>query len=131
MTRAAVCVCRCRCGRDQQSDMDGLCAVCWRAWSKASEKHQPIADRSYLGVYGLTNPWAPWVMNRASHLLAKRAKDWRVAEVAPRCPNAMCGMTMVRRPGAWKCYHHDPPIETPEALELPRSPVANVVKVPR
>jgi len=72
----------------------------------------------------MTGCWTPWILNRASELLARPLGEWTWAEVAPRCP---CGQSMVRRPVTWKCYRHKTPVVVKDALEVPVTPRVKVI----
>lgn len=123
----ATCACKCGCSRNRMPDANDLCAGCWREWCRAEASHSPTADRSYLGTYGMTNPWTWWIAGRASHLLAEPPSAWMTREVAPRCSD--CGELMVRRPGMWKCYRHLEPLMVVERDRFQRSPHLSVVSV--
>ncbi|MBF8255102.1 MAG: hypothetical protein HW375_9 [Anaerolineales bacterium] len=118
MRQPVECVCRCRCGRTPDTDGDGMCLLCWQSWNApldiAEQKHQPIADRSYLGTFGLTGIWTPWLMNVAGHLLAARAAEFGGAAPVPKCPGMVfgfrCREPMAYRADGWKCYRHTPPV---------------------
>lgn len=87
--------------------------------------HEPIADRSYLGMFGLRGLFTGWIMNRASQLLAFPGLTQWSAPPPPKCPHwdgGRCGLTMLWRPGAYKCFHHDPPEVIPIAEPMPVSP---------
>lgn len=122
------CACKCRCSRDRVPDCNDLCERCWLAWCEASEKHQPVADRSYLGTYGVTGLWTWWIANHASHMLAEPAAHFlREPERIPICPaSGLAPHSMVRRPGAWKCYQHDPWVVQPIPEKLTRAPAVTV-----
>jgi len=68
---SARCACRCDCAGSRDPDCNDLCRRCWGEWCRASEQHQPIADRSYFGTFGLRGLWTPWLMNVASEVLAQ------------------------------------------------------------
>ncbi len=118
------CACICSCGDFRARDCSDLCADCWRLWCVASKDHAPIANRSYIGTYGITGVWLAWLMGRAPHLVAEPAGFLMRAEVAPHCH---CGALMVRRPGAWKCYRHEEPVVSSIAERFPRSPQLGVL----
>jgi hypothetical protein len=122
------CACRCWCTRARHPDCDTLCETCWREWCQGSQKHAPRADSSYMGTYGLTNIWTGWLISQAPELAAQTPAALRTPEVTPRCPSP-CGWRMIRRPGAWKCYQHDPPVVIPDKLHLPHSPAITVIGV--
>lgn len=74
----------------------------------------PAGDRSYLGHYGLIgNPWAVWLLGRQSEMLADDARLFsRSRIVPPDCPqHGLASVPMHWRPGAFKCYYHEPPFE--------------------
>jgi len=128
------CACRCVCAQDREAGCNDLCARCWREWCTAEKdyaKHAPIADRSYLGTFGMTGCWTSWILNRASELLARPLSEWTQAEVAPKCPAErpylVCGEPMVRRPGKWACYHHQPPVVINDVPEAPTTPRLKVI----
>lgn len=121
------CNCACGCAGSNVPDSNDLCRRCWRAWCEGSAKHRPIVDRSYMGVYGLMSPWTGWLIGRAPELVAEPTGFLQRREVAPRCPGVFCSQTMVRRPGAWKCYHHDPPRVIRVPIHLPGTPQARVL----
>jgi hypothetical protein len=123
------CICKCGCGRERVPDCNNLCERCWRQWCEGSEKHSPIADNSYMGTYGITNPWTGWIMGQAPHLVAETPAMLLRPEAPPRCPE--CGADMHRRIGAWKCYHHEEPVIVPETLDLPCSPRVKAMKIGR
>ena len=120
------CNCTCRCPLPRTPDCNDLCDDCWRAWCVGSKEHQPIADRSYMGVYGITSPWVGWLIGRAPELIAEPAGFLQHTEVAPGCPGPYCAQRMVRRPGAWKCYQHDPPHVIRVPIHFPGTPKAKV-----
>lgn len=85
----------------------------------------PDAGASYLGTYGF-GPWAVWLMNQASELVALTpATLVRPASRPPRCPS--CDWPMVRRPGAYKCYRHDEPVVLLDKLTADRAPQMDVL----
>lgn len=119
------CACRCECAWGAASDCNDLCEGCWRSWCLGSEDHAPLADRSYVGVYGITGVWSGWLLSRgASALLAESATDLQRSEIGPLCG---CGNRMVRRPAAWKCYRHKEPVVVVIEEWLPRSPALVVL----
>ncbi len=124
-----LCACICRCGFFRAADCNDLCESCWRSWCLAEPEHAPVADRSYMGVYGITGVWTGWMMSRgAGHLVAEPASFLQSREVAPECPRFPCPYRMVRRPGAWKCYRHgEEPVVTPIVERVPRSPRVKVL----
>ncbi|OFW63655.1 MAG: hypothetical protein A2Y74_04460 [Actinobacteria bacterium RBG_13_63_9] len=121
------CGCKCGCPWGPAPDCDGLCSACWREWCRASEKHAPIADDSYMGIYGLGNIWTGWIMSQAPHVVAEPPAYLQRHETAPRCPE--CDWPMVRRVGCWKCYRlaHEETVVVMEDLHLPRSPRLRVI----
>lgn len=121
-----LCACRCQHFAEREPSCNDLCAACWTEWCQASKKHQPIADRSYLGTFGITSAWIGWISNTAGHLLAMPVSEWNKREVGPRCPDVYCRAMMVRRPGAWKCYRHGSPIVTQERDTMPGTPDVKV-----
>ena len=125
------CACKCRCGLTRARDCNDLCAECWSDWCLGSEKHAPVADRSYMGTYGITGAWAGRMMSRgASQLLAEPAAFLQRPEVAPPCPSG-CDNRMVRRLGTWKCYRHPEPVVIQIEDRFPRSPQVSVPWSPR
>lgn len=117
------CICRCRCGRVPDADADGLCLRCWQAWQAPGDgpEHAPIADRSYLGTFGLSGIWTPWLMNRAEGrflgMHPSVVHDTPPPENCPKCKNPM-----VFRAEGWKCYRHEPWIVIKHPDNLPRVP---------
>ncbi len=83
-------------------------------------------DPSYLDTYGITNPWSVWLLNRHPEQLADDAAAFSESRVippgCPRCPNRM-----EWRPGAFKCYLHDPPSEIPIKHEYAKAPRLDVL----
>ena len=78
----------------------------------------PAADRSYLGHYGLVgNPWAVWLLGQQSEMLADDASLFGGERVTPPdCPAEhplapLARYKMRWRPGFFKCYQHEPPVE--------------------
>jgi hypothetical protein len=119
------CACICSCGDYRARDYSDLCANCWRLWCLAEGGHGPVADRSYMGTYGMTGPWLAWLLNRAPHLVAEPASFLQRRQMAPNCH---CGYPMVARPGAWKCYRHgEEPVVLVVQERFPRSPQASVL----
>lgn len=113
--------CACRCGDEAEPLADGLCESCWREWCGGSTRHQPIADRSYMGVYGLMGLWTGWLIGQgAGEIVAQPPTYLQRPETPPLCPK--CGERMVRRPSTWKCYRHDEPVVMRADIPLPRSP---------
>ena len=80
-------------------------------------------DPSYLSTYGVTNPWTCWLLAQQSELVAEDAASFSVSNVAaPKCPKPRCRQRMSWRPGAYKCYRHDPPIVIAVEATLPVAP---------
>ena len=52
-----------------------------------------------------------------------------VGQTPPKCPK--CGATMLARPGAFKCYRHEPWAVIRDTSALTRSPAVDVVEVAR
>ena len=121
------CACICGCVEARGDDCNDLCAECWRSWCLVDQKHTPVADRSYMGTYGITGVWAGWLISRGvGHLIAEPAGFFQRAESHPVCPE--CEYRMVRRPAAWKCYRHgDDPVVLPITERFPRSPQVRVL----
>lgn len=120
------CACICGCADVRARDCNDLCVECWRSWCLANPEHAPIADRSYMGTYGVTGLWLGWLMSRAPHLAAEPAGFLMQREVAPVC--RQCPYRMVRRPGAWKCYRHgEEPVVVVINERFPRSPQVSVL----
>ena len=74
----------------------------------------PAADRSYLGHCGLVgNPGAVWLLGQQSEMLADDASLFSGERIrAPDCPmHVSAGVRMHWRPGFFKCYQHEPPVE--------------------
>ena len=128
MASQCVCVCGCGCGGDETKD--ALCGSCWFKWCRGEGKHSP-RDGSYVATYGLTNVWTGWLISRGyAEIVALPPSAMFKPERAPRCPACVkeaVDIRMVRRPGGWKCYHHDPPAVVADRLDLPRTPRANVL----
>jgi len=122
------CTCRCVCGQDRAAGCNDLCVRCWREWARASEKHQPEADRSYMATYGITNVWTAWIANQgASEMLALPIGRWHQREGWRSCPDVFCRKPMARRPGGWRCYRHAEPVVIAERMELERAPDVDVL----
>ena len=132
---SARCACRCDCPLPREVNTNDLCRRCWGEWCRASEQHRPIADRSYFGTFGLRGLWTPWLMNVASEVLAQPLSHL-LTMTAPKCPHvlesgAVCGAMMLARPGAFKCYRHEPWAVIRDTSALTRSPDVDVVEVAR
>ena len=92
-------------------------------------------DPSYLSVYGITNPWTVWLLARQSELLAEDATSFHQGQiVAPLCPSPEHRMSwgskvprMNWRPGAFKCYLHEEPVEVSIDAEFERAPELDVL----
>lgn len=123
------CACVCSCGDYRARDCSDLCEPCWRLWCIADGGHGPIADRSYMGTYGITGVWTGWMMScGAGHLVAEPASFLQTREVAPMCPVFGCNNRMLRRPGVWKCYRHgEEPIVIVITEQFPRAPQVSVL----
>ena len=126
---SARCACRCDCAGSRDPDCNDLCRRCWGEWCRASEQHQPIADRSYFGTFGLRGLWTPWLLNMASEVLAQPVSYLLSGQAPPPCPQ--CGAMMLARPGAFKCYRHEPWAVIRDTSALTRSPDVDVVEVAR
>ena len=89
-------------------------------------------DPSYLSVYGITNPWTAWLLARQSELLAEDATSfYRGQIVPPLCPGPHRPFVkpprMHWRPGAFKCYLHDEPVEISIDAEFEPAPDIDVL----
>jgi len=74
-------------------------------------------------------------MNVASEVLAQPV-SYLLSGQVPKCPHvlesgAICGATMLARPGAFKCYRHEPWAVIRDTSALTRSPDVDVVEVAR
>ena len=128
--------CACKCGARLpegrgclirvRKDQNNLCQFCWLEWCQGAEGHAPIADNSYLGTYGLRNIWTGWIIGQAPELIAETPEALLRPESPRRCPG--CPEQMVRRPGGWKCYHHEPPLVILEEVRLPRTAQVNAMR---
>jgi len=85
----------------------------------------PDAGASYMGFYGLGNPWTIWLLNAASELVAEVPSELVKHEPSRSCPG--CQHPMVRRPGAWRCYRHDEPITVLAPVRLEKAPMGKVL----
>ena len=120
------CLCLCHCKADPLKDSDGLCEGCWRLWCQGDAEHAPAHDRSYLGVYGLSNPWSIWLLGRMSEVMAQHPADLVTGAQPPLCPGRdsmgrLCSVRMLPRPGGWKCYQHKIPVGVPAPM-VPSTP---------
>jgi hypothetical protein len=94
---------------------------------------QPVsnADSTYLGAYGLRNPWAVWLLNRYADSLSRTPQRLAVDERPPRCPavegGQRCGEPMRSRPGAWRCYLHEPPASIAAEVPVASAPDIDVL----
>lgn len=126
---SAKCSCACACLHTPHPHSYGLCQDCLLQWCQGSDSHAPATDNSYLGTYGITNIWTGWLISQAPHLVAETPAALLRPGATPRCPDFLCGAPMVRRLGAWKCYHHEKPVVLLEEVTLPRSPTIKVLGV--
>lgn len=132
MTRyvSAGCACKCACLAYRVDGANGLCSDCWREWNTGSRDHEPVADNSYMGTYGIAGVWTGWLISQgAGHLVAESPAALQGGEYPPTCPS--CPYKMVSRPGAWKCYRHDEPIVILKRIAFPRSPDIAVDMIPQ
>ena len=86
----------------------------------------PDAGVSALGHWTLASPMVVWMLTHAPDLLACRPKALVSRRGVLRCPPP-CYKAMVRRPGAWKCYRHDPPYVREDGDPYERAPELDVL----
>jgi hypothetical protein len=79
--------------------------------------HTELDGGSYLAHYGIKNPWTLWLMRQAPELVALTPSELHHSDSAPKC--RQCWSPMVPRDGAWRCYHHDPPVTRRTRLPVP------------
>ncbi len=84
----------------------------------------PAGDRSYLGHYGLVgNAWAVWLLAQQSEMLADDASLFSKGRIVPPdCLKHFARVPMHWRPGAFKCYQHEPPFEIRIEPRIERAP---------
>ena len=81
--------------------------------------------RSYMGVYGITNPWAGWLISKAPELVAETSKFLQRPMPSPRCPRGE--HAMVRLPGTWKCYRHEEAVVIEDRPSFSKAPVVDAL----
>ncbi len=85
-------------------------------------------DPSYLSTYGITNPWAVWLLGKQPEMLSEDARSFSQSDIAPPyCPQHFAQIRMHWRPGAYKCYFHEPPFEIAIEHEYDKAPKLNVL----
>ncbi|OGS01141.1 MAG: hypothetical protein A2V88_08655 [Elusimicrobia bacterium RBG_16_66_12] len=80
-------------------------------WQPTSIGHKPPpppdAGASFMGVYGLGNPWVLWLLRKQAELLALTPEQLR-RDLVPVCPDSRGWKPhrMMLRPEGWVCYRH-------------------------
>lgn len=110
-------------------------------------KPPPDAGHTYLGRYGLANPWVAWLVGRAPELAAHvqingargapprcvadrerwNGKRW-VLDRDERRQRQPCDRLMLYRPGAWRCYQHPKPATVLDRPRYERAPDLDVLR---
>jgi hypothetical protein len=79
----------------------------------------PDAGGSFLGFYGLGNPWTIWLLGTLSELCALTPRELQDPARAPYCPEGSIWNPhrMVFRPTGWVCYRHEQVVDGEVVLE--------------